>query len=182
VSTGYHYQHSGDHGAIGLALLASGNHDATKSQPSPPSISLDTDLAQTHCVSPAPLSAGAVVRRHFSSLNSGATLSAPPTPAQAHAPHLRAEFATHSQPASAYASPWGTPRSGSPYAPPSQQQQTASPQMQQQQMPSPPMQHMQQLAPQQVQAQVAGMMAYAQAQWAPNQPQPQVQVQHVQMS
>lgn len=25
--TGYHYQHSGDHGAIGLALLASGQHE-----------------------------------------------------------------------------------------------------------------------------------------------------------
>ena len=27
ISTGYHYQHSGDHGAIGLALLASGQHE-----------------------------------------------------------------------------------------------------------------------------------------------------------
>lgn len=44
----YHYQHSGEHGAIGLALLASGNHDMTKSQPSPPSLSLDTSSATLH--------------------------------------------------------------------------------------------------------------------------------------
>ena len=27
TSSGYHYQHSGDHGATGLALLASGQHE-----------------------------------------------------------------------------------------------------------------------------------------------------------
>lgn len=29
-SAGYHYQHSGDHGAIGLALLASGQHECLR--------------------------------------------------------------------------------------------------------------------------------------------------------
>lgn len=30
VIAGYHYQHSGDHGAIGLALLASGQHECLR--------------------------------------------------------------------------------------------------------------------------------------------------------
>ncbi|THG93689.1 hypothetical protein EW145_g8308, partial [Phellinidium pouzarii] len=70
----YHYQHSGDHGARGLALLASGNHDATKSQPSPPSISLGTDL---------PTGGNGI----GGDGETPTTMSAPPTPAPANGHH-----------------------------------------------------------------------------------------------
>ncbi|KAH8113043.1 hypothetical protein DFH11DRAFT_1510920 [Phellopilus nigrolimitatus] len=141
----YHYQHSGDHGAVGLALLASGNHDATRSQPSPPAISLDTDV-------PA---AGAHGHGHGHGGAGAGTMSAPPTPAPAPACHAgrfaqgQAQFATQSQPASAYASPWGSPRSGSPY----QAQAQAS-------------QPIQVPQPQQPHGQTQGQLAYPQAQWA----------------
>ncbi|KAI5119677.1 hypothetical protein M0805_009621 [Coniferiporia weirii] len=102
----YHYQHSGDHGARGLALLASGNHDATKSQPSPPSISLDTDM---------PAGEG----EQMYGGNTPTTLSEPSTPVPARG-RTSFAFAMQSQPASAYASPFNSPRSGSPYG----QQQT----------------------------------------------------------
>ena len=129
-SAGYHYQHSGDHGAIGLALLASGNHDATKSQPSPPSISLDTSSATLQPPSSATSST-------FSSAASSA-VSTPisttaPTSANLNANNglLGVKLEQHqqiqqlhiqqqqlnalSQPPSAYASPWGSPR-GAAYA------------------------------------------------------------------
>ena len=129
-SAGYHYQHSGDHGAIGLALLASGNHDATKSQPSPPSISLDTSSATLQPPSSATSST-------FSSAASSA-VSTPisttaPTSANLNANNglLGVKLEQHqqiqqlhiqqqqlnalSQPPSAYASPWGSPRGTATY-------------------------------------------------------------------
>ena len=112
----YHYQHSGDHGAIGLALLASGNHDATKSQPSPPSISLDTTLASVSSPSSSTHSPGYSTPTQTPLMTTAphATFSAPATPALAQLPSLpQMQYITQSQPASAYASPWGS-RSGSP--------------------------------------------------------------------
>lgn len=142
----YHYQHSGEHGAIGLALLASGNHDATKSQPSPPSISLDTSSATLH----PPTSATAST---FSSAASS-TVSTPistTTPSSSNVNNglLGAKLEQHqrqlqqlqqpplsalSQPPSAYASPLGSPRGSGAYAT-LPQVQSASAQQQQQQVP-----------------------------------------------
>jgi hypothetical protein len=119
----YHYQHSGDHGAIGLALLQSGNHDATKSHPSPPSISLDTALApSTPSGSGSGSNTPVQVQTPLMTTAPHATFSAPATPAVAQLPQLQGTiamgmgmggYATQSQPASAYATPWGS-RAGSP--------------------------------------------------------------------
>ena len=48
MGTGYHYQHSGDHGAIGLALLASGQHEClqhNKSRHATPSHSASNSMS-----------------------------------------------------------------------------------------------------------------------------------------
>ena len=48
MGIGYHYQHSGDHGAIGLALLASGQHEClqhNKSRHATPSHSASNSMS-----------------------------------------------------------------------------------------------------------------------------------------
>lgn len=55
--TGYHYQHSGDHGAIGLALLASGQHEClqhNKSRHTTPSHSASNSMSSSNSSTPAP--------------------------------------------------------------------------------------------------------------------------------
>lgn len=53
----YHYQHSGDHGAIGLALLASGQHESLQhhGRTTTPSLSRSTSMSSgVHNVPPTP--------------------------------------------------------------------------------------------------------------------------------
>lgn len=100
----YHYQHSGEHGAIGLRMLAEGKHDALKSPVGSPDdrvLGMDARAAS--------LAGG----------ESMCVAGVAPTPSSA---MLRAHM-TQSQPASAYASPYASPRSGSPYQQTQQQQQ-----------------------------------------------------------
>lgn len=58
IPTGYHYQHSGDHGAIGLALLASGQHECLQhtksahSRNSTPSTSVVTSATSSPLATP----------------------------------------------------------------------------------------------------------------------------------
>ena len=55
----YHYQHSGDHGAIGLALLASGQHEClqhNKSRHSTPSHSASNSISSTNQTNQTPRS------------------------------------------------------------------------------------------------------------------------------
>ncbi|KAI0808202.1 hypothetical protein C8Q74DRAFT_1188604 [Fomes fomentarius] len=53
----YHYQHSGDHGAIGLALLASGQHEClqhNKSRHTTPSHSASNSMSSSNSSTPVP--------------------------------------------------------------------------------------------------------------------------------
>ena len=59
LGVGYHYQHSGDHGAIGLALLASGQHEClqhNKSRHSTPSHSASNSISSTNQTNQTPRS------------------------------------------------------------------------------------------------------------------------------
>jgi len=127
----YHYQHSGEHGGVGLALLASGNHDATKSHPSPPQVSLGLEdalpLSPTSPQQAHPPAATMTKQQHH---RTSPPASAPPTPTTAvhRMQQQQRKFIFSngngngagvgmSQPPSAYASPYASPaptRSGSP--------------------------------------------------------------------
>lgn len=66
IPTGYHCQHSGDHGAIGLALLASGQHECLQnsrnSRTSSPAMASSSSMSSAaishtaHTHAPSPLS------------------------------------------------------------------------------------------------------------------------------
>ena len=76
VDAGYHYQHSGDHGAIGLALLASGQHECLQHNKS-------RHATPSHSAS--------------NSVSGASTPSQPRTPVSQNAPHSFSAAASQQQ-------------------------------------------------------------------------------------